>query len=62
MSLKVSILEIVCIVHANDLLGDSVPLAYTCHCIGGYISNNMQYPIFVVMEAEKDARINNDKS
>lgn len=59
---RVDILEIVCVVHANDLIGDSIPLAYTCHCIGAYISNNMQYPIFVVLEAKNDARLKHVKS
>ncbi len=59
---RVSILEITCVVHVNDLLADWIPHNYTCHCVGSYTSNNMQYPIFVVMEAKNDARINNDES
>ena len=58
--LKVNILEIICVVHVNDVIAARPP--FTCHCLGAYISGNMEYPIFVVMEAEKDARINNDKS
>jgi hypothetical protein len=54
--IKTNILEITCVVHANDLLGN-LQLQPTCHYIGSYISNNRQYPIFVVM-----GRLNNDKS
>jgi hypothetical protein len=60
--MKVDILEITCIVHANDILADWIPHTYTCHCVGSYIHNNNQYPIFLVLEAEKDARIKNAKS
>ena len=54
---KVDILEIICIVHANDILAGRIPHTYTYHYLGSYISNNTEYPIFVVVEGE-----NNDKS
>ena len=55
--MEVTILEIVCVVHVNDIIDERIPHNYTCHCLGGYTHNNMHYPIFVVMEASKDARI-----
>lgn len=58
--IRVNILEIVCIVHASDIIADRIPHTYTCHCLGAYISNNIQYPIFVVMEAEKDTRFKHE--
>jgi hypothetical protein len=60
--IKVSILEIVCVVHGSDVLADWIPHNYTCHCLGSYIRNNAAYPIFVIMKAEKDARIKHVKS
>ncbi len=64
MSLKVNILEIVCIVHANDLLADWVPpegdainrsialakIAGRPVYIGSYIRHNVAYPIFGIMK------------
>ncbi len=60
--MEINMLEITCVVHASDILADWIPHTYTCHCIGSYISHNSQYPIFVIMEASKDARIKNAKS
>ncbi len=53
---KVRIIEIICVVHSNDIAPDWIPHVYTCHCLGSYFHNNTQYPIFVVMEG-----LNNDQ-
>ncbi len=54
MSLKVNILEIICVVHANDINPNWIPNKHGYHYIGGYINNNIAYPIYVVMKGEAD--------
>ncbi len=53
MSLKVSILRIVCIVHANDITANKMPADYTYHYLGAHIHDNRLYPVFVIMKEER---------